>query len=1517
MDGLPTRFDPATRAWLERHFDAPTPVQRAGWPLLVARKHALLIAPTGSGKTLAAFLEAIDRLGRLPEDSQPGVRVLYISPLKALVYDIERNLRLPLSEIARAAESAGRAERFRAPRVAIRTGDSTAKERRQQARRPAEILVTTPESLYLILGSKQRESLRSVDTIIIDEIHALAPNKRGVHLGLSLERVARLASAGDPQRIGLSATARPAEEIARFLGGDREVEIVDVSRAPSIDLEVSVPVPDMTRPQLGGRRDPEQAGRPLRAVGEGESDKSLWPAIYPELLEGIRAHRSSIIFVNSRGLCERLAQRLNELSGEALVRAHHGSLAHEKRREIEAALAAGKLRAIVATSSLELGIDMASVELVMLVESPGAIGRGLQRIGRAGHAVGEVSRGTIFPKHRADLLEAAVVAEGMRAGDVEPICVPSNPLDVLAQQVVALAAEEPIHIDELEALLARTASYRRLPRALLESVLDMLAGRYPSTDFAQLRPRILWDRETDRLEAREGAGRIALMSGGTIPDRGQYAVHLGPGGPRIGELDEEMVHETKPGDVLTLGASSWRALEITRDRVIVAPAPGEIGRLPFWHGDGPGRPIELGRALGRFTRELAQREDARDWLVEERGLDEFAARNLVAYLDEQRDWTGACPTDERITIERFRDELGDWRLCILSPFGSRIHAPWALAIASQLAEHSAFDAQPLWTDDGIVFRFADADRLPPLGHFLPDPDEIEERIVSQLGSSALFASQFRENAARALLLPRRRPGARTPLWTQRLRAQNLQAVASAFPDFPIVLETYRSCLQDVFDVPGLIELMKGIRSRAIGVDDVETPSASPFARSLVFAYTATYLYQLDMPVAERRSQALSLDRHMLRELLGAEALRELLDVEIIDAVEARLQSLDPETRARHGDGLHDLLRRIGDLSDPELLIRFEGDESALEASMKSLLAARRVARIELAGETRAIAAEDAALYRDALGVAEPVDLPAAFLEPAAAPLTQLLMRFARSHAAFETPRMASRFGLLPAQIEPILEALASQGKLISGEFDPRGQGREWCEPDVLRRIKRGTLNRLREEISPVAADVLGRFLLDWHAVGPPGGVGRRAAPRLDEIIDRLEGLPLSFAELERSILPARLPGFEPAMLDAMGALGQIVWVGQGAIGERDGRVALYRRDRIAMLFDASAQADAEAKEGSPIQRAIVEHLEARGASFFGELVQAIGGKASDDLFEALWALVWRGLVTNDTFAPLRALASRPPPHRRRGRRAPASATSGRWSLVAPLLAHPPSSTERLHARTLLFLERHGVLSRQAMNLETQLGGFGAIYPVLREMEEAGRIRRGNFVQGMTSAQFAVPGAVDRLRALRGPSERPDAVLLAALDPAQPYGSQLEWPQTRRKQGRPRRAVGAGVVLVDGTPCLFIDGGGQRVLSFEGTGRNSEPGRLDAALRALAAGAGRLGLKRIQVEEIDGEKARSSALAEAFVRAGFRAGYRGFEVDRLRGPADDEAVDSRLRADATSRQDPNGADEEEGGEYGNA
>jgi ATP-dependent Lhr-like helicase len=1068
--------------------------------------------------------------------------------------------------------------------------------------------------------------------VIVDEIHALAPTKRGVHLALSLERLAA-GAARDPQRIGLSATARPLEDVARFLGGDRPVSIVDTSLRPRLDLEISVPVPDLTRPDLA----PDVVAAPRDAAdasiaGEEPSDEvsasaesramaggsvlaaplardteppapSLWPALYPKLLEAIRAHRSSILFVNSRGLCEKLAQRLNELAEEDLVRAHHGSIAHDQRREIEEALKAGTLRAIVATSSLELGIDMGAVDLVMMVESPGSVARGLQRVGRAGHRVGETSIGRIFPKHRGDLLEAAVVASGMRRGDVEPLRVPRNPLDVLAQQIVAMAALDAWDVESLHSVVRRTASYRDLSLELLHGVLDMLSGRYPSTDFAELRPRIVWDREADRIEGRRGAARLAIVSGGTIPDRGLYAVHLGSDGPRIGELDEEMVHETRAGETVTLGASTWRVSEITRDRVVVVPAPGEPGKLPFWRGEGPGRPIELGRELGAFVRELgercgsngrrsADRAEAERRLAEEHDLDAWAARNLVDYVVEQREATGCVPSDRAITIERFRDELGDWRLCILSPFGARVHAPWALAIEARLSGLAGFELQTLWSDDGIVLRFADAERTPGTGVLLPDPEEVEELVVSRLADSALFAAQFRENAARALLLPRRRPGARTPLWTQRLRAQNLQAVAHRFPAFPITLETYRSCLQDVFDLSGLRDLLGAIRRREVRVDDVETRSASPFARSLVFAYTATYLYQGDVPVAERRAQALSLDRHMLRELLGQEELRDLLDADVIDATEAVLQGRTEERRARHPDGLHDLLRSLGDLRADEVAERCDGDAADWLAELE---AARRAVRLKVAGEERWVAVEDVALYRDALGAVPPAGLPEALLAAAPEPLEQLVLRWARQNGPFVTREVAERFALLPAQLEPVLKSLELQGRLLSGEFHPRGIQHEWCEPEVLRRLRRNTLAKLRDEVAPVDAPVLARFLAEWHGVGRRGGDAR-----LDEVIDQLEGLPVSFAELERAILPARLASFDPRMLDERGATGQLVWIGRGALGDRDGRVALYRREHVALLCDAP---DVPETAG-PLHRALLEHLEQRGASFFDELVSA-------------------------------------------------------------------------------------------------------------------------------------------------------------------------------------------------------------------------------------------------------------------------------------------------------------------------
>jgi ATP-dependent Lhr-like helicase len=1439
-----------------------------------------MLAPTGSGKTLAAFLWCIDRLIRADADEAPGVRVVYVSPLKALVHDVERNLRAPLAGVHEEANACG--EALRLPRVAVRTGDTPARERRAQSKHPAEILVTTPESLYLILGSQQRSTLESVHTVIVDEIHALAPTKRGAHLSLSLERLCALTSR-DPQRIGLSATARPREEVARFLGGDRPVEIIDATDRPRLDLRIVVPVADMERPEASVAS-PAPAARPTpgREGSEPRGDymepeAGLWPALIPRLLEAIRAHRSTLLFVNSRGLCERLTRRLNELAGEELVQAHHGSVAHEQRREIEDALKQGRLRGIVATSSLELGIDMGAIDLVLLVESPGAVARGLQRVGRAGHQVGEVSRGLVFPKHRGDLLEATVVARGMMEGAVEALQIPRNPLDVLAQQIVAHCGSGEISVEALEALLRRSACFRDLSREALLGVLDMLAGRYPSTEFAELRARIVWDRQTDRLSARSGALMLALTSGGTIPDRGQYAVHLGAEGPRIGELDEEMVHETRPGQTITLGASTWRVEQITRDRVVVRPAPGEIGRLPFWRGEGPGRPIELGRALGAFVREIGELEEgaAEARLVDEFALDPFAARNLIAYLAEQRAVTGVLPTDRAITLERFRDELGDWRICIHTPFGVRLHAPWALALERSLRERRGQEAQAVWSDDGIALRFADADEIPGRELLIPDPDEVEDLLLGQLGDSALFASEFRENAARALLLPRRRPGARTPLWIQRLRAQNLPGVARRHPSFPIMLETYRSCLQDVFDMPALRSLLDAVRRQEVRIDEVETRSASPFARSLVFAYTAAYLYQGDVPSAERRAQALSLDRAMLRDLLGETDLRELLDPEVVAATASELQGCAPGYRAQNADALHDLLRRVGDLDVAELSARSEEDPSPW---IDALAGSGRAVKIWIGGGERWIAAEDAAVYRDALGVTLPSSLPRALLEPASEPMEQLLLRYARTHVPFESSEVAQRFALVPGQVQALLGGLEARGRLQKGELHPEGRSEEWCDVEVLRKVRRRTLARLRHEVAAVDAGVLARFLPRWHGVEPDGlrelatRTSRRASEtRLREALARLEGLPLSFQELERVILPTRVPGYEPRMLDELGAAGEIVWVGFGALGERDGRIALFSRERVALLLDPPDLAAPEVR----LERAVLDRLRERGASFPAELLQAIGQPPRGELETALWDLVFAGLVTNDTFAPLRALSLRGRAPRRGRPRVPA-VPGGRWSLVGSLLVEKPDPTEQAHARALTLLERHGVVSRDVVSQEFLPGGFASVYPVFQAMEESGRLRRGHFVKGLSGAQFAFAGVVDRLRDDRERSRDPRATLLAATDPASPYGATLPWPPLRSDAaGVPRRAAGATVVSVQGEPVLYLEAGGRRVLSFEAAEDASVLLLALAALRDLT----RLRRRSLRVERVDGEPAQASPSAELFLRTGFRLEYKGLVLDR--------------------------------------
>ncbi|HEX5614136.1 MAG TPA: DEAD/DEAH box helicase [Acidimicrobiia bacterium] len=1469
------RFSPAVRAWFESSFPAPTDPQTLGWPAIAAGEHTLILAPTGSGKTLAAFLWAIDRLGSAPvPDKQQRCRVLYVSPLRALAVDVEKNLRSPLAGSALAAERLG--VPFHEPTVAMRTGDTESKDRAALVRTPPDILITTPESLYLMLTSRAREVLRSVETVIIDEIHALAPTKRGAHLALSLERLEAICER-PPQRIGLSATQRPLDEIARFLGGQttdgaRPVTIVDAGARKQLDVEVIVPVEDMADPAMS----PAAALTYDEAGNASEPRTSIWPHVHPRILDLIREHRTTIVFCNARRLAERLAARLNDLAGEELVRAHHGSLAREQRLQIESDLKAGRLRALVATSSLELGIDMGTVDLVVLVESPGSVARGMQRVGRAGHNVGEPSVGKLFPKYRGDLVEAAAVARRMRDGLVEEMRYPRNPLDVLAQQIVAACAMDEYDVEELAAMVRRCACFAELSDDVFTSVLDLLSGRYPSDRFSGLKPRIVWDRVQGRVRAREGAQRVAVQSGGTIPDRGLFGVFL-PDGARVGELDEEMVYESRPGETFVLGASTWRIEEIGHDRVTVTPAPGEPGKMPFWKGDKPGRPLELGRAIGAMVRELRELpgERAETRLRDEYGLDALAATNLRAYLDEQAEVTGAVPDDRTIVVERFPDEIGDWRVCVLTPFGSRVHAPWALAIEERL-ERLELPVQVLWSDDGIILRLPEAMEEVPTDVLVPAPDEVEDLVVSRLPATSLFASRFRENAARALLLPRRRPGERTPLWQQRQRAADLLEVASGYPAFPMLLETTRECLRDVFDLPALREVLTDVRSRKVHTVSVETRRASPFAQSLLFGWIAVYMYEGDAPLAERRAAALALDRDLLRELLGADELRELLDPAALAQLELELQRLVPERHARHADDLHDLLRDLGDLAVDEIVARAAADPTDWIAT---LVAERRAIRVRVAGHDRIAAAEDAGTLRDALGVAIPPGLPTVFTEPVVLALDALVARYARTHGPFTIDEVTGRLGATPERVADALARLEVDGRVLHGEFRPDGLAREWCDARVLQTLRRRSLAALRREVEPVDGDTFARFLPAWHGIGR----ARRGTDALVETLEQLQGAAIAVSVLERDVLPSRVDGYRPTMLDELCAAGELVWIGAGPLGADDGRVRLYFRDHVGVLAPATTPLDAP---DGPLHDAIRAHLGRAGASFWPDLLAAAaaadtapGGPDDTTLLAALYDLVWAGEVTNDTLAPLRAgraarrTARRDPRARPRvGRltRLGPPAAAGRWSLVAPLLEPAATSTETAHALARQLLERHGVVTREAVRAEGVPGGYAGVYPVLRALEEAGRARRGWFVAGLGAAQFASPGAVDRLRSHREPSrDEPRALVLAATDPAQPYGAALAWPE---HPGRPARAAGALAVLVDGNLAALVDRAGRSLLTFP----FAEPEGVDW-VEALVTAHKEGRIPKLALERIDDQPARQSPLADRLRAHGFVDGYKGLTL----------------------------------------
>jgi ATP-dependent Lhr-like helicase len=1520
---------PATRQWFADAFAGPTPAQVQGWGPIARGESTLLLAPTGSGKTLAAFLVALDRLcfgpPRRPAHSKndrPGVRVLYVSPLKALGVDVERNLRAPLAGLASQADRLGVA--WHPPSVGVRTGDTPAAERARLARRPPDILITTPESLYLWLTSEAAATLSDVETVIVDEIHALVPTKRGAHLALSLERLEALRTqAGNLrplQRIGLSATQRPLEEVARFLGGaapspedpdrfvPRAVTIVDASAPKRLNLVVDLPV----EAQLAAGGTAWAAD----AAADAPRTRSIWPAIYPQLLALIRAHRTTLLFVNSRRLAERISGALNELAGEEVARAHHGSVSREARQEIEERLKAGLLPALLATSTLELGIDMGTVDLVVQIEAPLSVASALQRIGRAAHHVGGVSAGHFFPKYRGDLLACAAVTARMDQGLVEETRYPRNPLDVLTQQIVATVAMGDLDVSALYALVRGAAPFVDLPVALFEGVLDLLSGRYPTQALGSLtdaRPALVRDPVADRLTARSHAKRLAVLNGGTIPDRGMYGVFLvdragggdaeNPGRPtsrRVGELDEEMVLESRPGEVFVLGASSWRIEEITFDRVLVSPAGAEPGKMPFWRGEGEGRAMALGEAMGGLSRalEALPRAKAQRKLVDEHHLGAPAADVLLDYLTTQRDATGEVPTDTHLIVERFRDEIGDWRVCVLSPYGARVHAAWVTAVSGRLRAQVPGEVEMFWTNDGFAFRLPEQETLPDLSVLFPSPEEVEDLVVGHLAETSLFAARFRENAARALLLPKRDPRRRTALWQVRKRAQDLMAAALEFPAFPIVLETYRECLRDAYDVPALAQILGRVRRREIRVTHVETPRPSPFAGSLLFGYMANFLYDGDQPVSERRARALTLDQGRLRALLGEAELREIFRPDEIAAVEARLQRLAPRHRCTDAEGLHDLLWRLGDLSRAEIHARVEAEEAQIDAYLDDLIARRRIVGIGLGGARRLIVVEDVARYRDALGVVPPPGTPVVYLEPAPMPLVDLVARYARTHGPFVSTEAAARLGTGRALVEDALGRLCAADRVVCGAFRPDRAGVEYCDAEVLRTLKRHALARLRQAVEPVTPEAYARFLIDWQGITRP----RRGAEGLLQVISQLQGAAVPVSVLEAEVLPARVADYRPAMLDAVCIAGEVVWRGVESIGDTDGRIALYLTDHAPRLAPR-----VEPLVG-PLYDRIRGALGARGASFFADLSRAIGGFPRD-LEAALWALTWNGEVTNDTLAPLRSRLRGAPKPGGRGRRAMSSpfggfasrrtaspGTEGRFSLVVSMDADSADETLRAHATCVQALERDGVLMREA-----NLGGafdFSRLYPVLKAQEETGRLRRGYFVEGLGATQFALPGAEERLRGHREPDDAAPARVLAACDPANPWGAALAWP--RAGEGRLQRAAGCRVVLGEGRLLAWV-GRGARTLVLgpllpEGPAERHAHVRMVALALAAAVEAGCL--PAFTLAEIDGAPADETPFAGAFASAGFLVSRLGLVKRRVgAAPPLDESAEPDEAEDA--------------------
>lgn len=1493
-DTVLARFSPAIRRWFSAAFAAPTPVQKAAWQAIASGEHALVIAPTGSGKTLAAFLTAIDTLFQVRTD-QPAptrettTRILYISPVKALAADVQRNLNLPLTGVY--AERQALNEPEITLNIGMRSGDTPSAERARLLRRPPDILITTPESLFLMLTSKARTTLQGVTTVIVDEVHAVAGSKRGSQLALSLERLDALLPQ-PAQRIGLSATVRPVERVAAFLGGCQPVQVVNPAADRTLHLTIEVPVEDMT--DIASADD--LTGEASTASG------SIWPHIEARILQQVMAHRATLVFVNSRGLAEKLTARLNarylakqtaderdtERADEIIVRSHHGSVSKEQRGEIEAALKQGRLRCVVATSSLELGIDMGPVDLVIQVGAPLSVASALQRVGRAGHQVGGISTGILFPRTRRDLLDSAVILQSMRAGHLDALAPPRNPLDILAQQTLAAVAMDPLQADDWYAQVCRADPFRTLSRRLFDATLDMLAGKFPSDAFAQLRPQLVWDRQSGLLTARPGAQNLAVTSGGTIPDRGMFSVILPEGeeqagSRRVGELDEEMVYESRVNDIITLGATSWRIQQITHDQVLVIPAPGRPARLPFWRGEGIGRSADSGASLGMFLRHLnSASPDAAQQQLHALGLNARAVTNLLALLAEQRVATGVLPDDRTLLIERCRDETGDWRVILHSPWGKRVNAPWALAIAARIQHRLGIDASVAASDDGIVARFpASEGHLPGADLFIFDADQLTQDVTESVGQSALFAARFRECASRALLLPRRNPGKRSPLWQQRLRAGQLLAVARQYDDFPILIETARECLQDVYDLPALHQLMEQLAQGDVKLVEVMTEQPSPFAAPLLFGYVAEFIYASDAPQAERRASLLALDSNLLGELLGQTSRRDLLAPDVVEQVGQELQRIDSRYQAQHDEGIIDLLRDLGPLSVAGISARFSGNHQQIAEAVSQFAAARRVIPVTVAGEARWAVIEDAARLRDALGTELPDDLPDTFLETQTDPLRDLANRYARTHTLFTARQLATHLGLGVAVVNAVLLRLYQQGSLLNTDTAADTSETEWVSSEIFKRLRLRSLQSAREATRPVSPAAWVSLLLTRHGLINHAHQGVSGLLR---VIEQLAGVPLPASLWESQILRARIADYQPAMLDELLASGEVIWCGHRAQGQNDGLISLHLTEFAA---ETLPEADATLPL-TPIQQAMLDALSRGGAWFVHEIMAQMGTPETQptDVYDALWQLVWRGYVTADSWIAVRGLLTTPGVTRSRpartlrtrfgqrftpgalpARRPAVNTLAGRWSKINRQEIAPARLALSL-AENLL--DRYGVITRGSAVSEQIPGGFPALQPVLRSMEDAGRLLRGQFVAGSGGAQFADHQTIEQLRALaEAPASGTEAVALAALDPANPFGTMLSWP-LHASGIRPTRRQGARVVIADGALMLFLAPGGKELLTF-----SDDLAQLETAVAALGVALKREKPASFTLETVDGKAVSQSPLLNALRHAGFSRVPQGF------------------------------------------